>query len=121
MAAKIIFIAIVLLLTLLLWRSRETASGRAWKRILLILFAGFVIWTVLFPDTATEIANLIGIGRGTDLIAYLTAFSLMFLALLVYLKFRRLDNRLAKLTRELALAEWDRRLANDDETTGQTP
>lgn len=108
MAAQLIFIAFVLVITLLLWRARETAHGRAWKRILLVAFAGFVIWTILYPDAATNVANALGIGRGTDLITYLTAFSLMFLAVLVYLKFARLEGRVAAVTRELALSEWER-------------
>ncbi len=108
MTAQLVFVAFVLVITVLLWRSRETAHGRAWKRILLVAFAGFVIWTILFPETATKVANWLGIGRGTDLIAYLTAFSLMLLAVLVLLRFARLETRLAKLTREVALSEWDR-------------
>jgi hypothetical protein len=34
----------------------------------------------------------------------------MFLAALVYLKFKRLEDRIAALTAELALRDWDREL-----------
>jgi hypothetical protein len=37
----------------------------------------------------------------------------MFLAALVYLKFKRLEDRIASLTTELALQTWDRELALD--------
>lgn len=108
MLAQILFVLFVVLATFWIWRWRDTAHGRAWKRILLLGFAGVVVIAILFPDAATEVANLIGIGRGTDLIAYLTAFSVMLMAVLVYMKFQRLDDRLARLTRSAALAEWQR-------------
>lgn len=108
MLAQVLFVAAVLVITMALWRSRETARGKAWKRIVLVLFALFVVLAILFPDLTTDAANLIGIGRGTDLLSYLTAFVVLIMALLVHLRFHRLDQRLAIVTRELALAEWDR-------------
>jgi hypothetical protein len=99
------------------WRGRDSAPGRAIKRILLIGFTGLVVFTIQFPDTSTVAANWVGIGRGTDLVFYLTSFAVMFLAALVYLKFKRLEDRIASLTSELALRDWERELATE-ETTG---
>ena len=109
--AKLIFIALVAAGTWYVWRRRDSAHGRAAKRLLLIGFAGLVIFTVLFPETTTVAANWVGIGRGTDLVFYLTSFAVMFLAAMVYLKFKRLEDRIATLTTELALRDWDRELA----------
>ena len=92
-----------------MWRGRDSAHGRAGKRILLVAFAGLVIFTILFPETTTIAAQWLGIGRGTDLVFYLTSFAVMFLAALVYLKFKRLEDRIATLTTELALREFDAR------------
>jgi hypothetical protein len=97
--------------TVLVWRARDSAHGRAGKRILLIGFAGLVTFTILFPETTTVAAGWLGIGRGTDLVFYLTSFAVMFLAALVYLKFKRLEDRIATLTTELALREFDQETA----------
>lgn len=105
--ARLLFIALVVVGTTLVWRGRDSARGRAGKRILLVAFAGLVVFTILFPETTTVAANWMGIGRGTDLVFYLTSFALMFLAALVFLKFKRLEDRIATLTTELALREWD--------------
>jgi len=67
-----------------------------------------VVLTILMPQTTTRLANFIGIGRGADLVFYLTAFVLMLMVALVYLRFRRMDDRIAELTRQLALSEWER-------------
>jgi hypothetical protein len=106
--AQLIFILIVVAVIGLLFRSRDTAHGRAWKRLALVGFAALVIFAILAPATTSVIANWIGIGRGADLVFYLTSFALMTFAALVYLKFRRMDERISALTRQLALSEWKR-------------
>ena len=70
-----------------------------------------MIFTILFPESTTVAAQWVGIGRGTDLVFYLTSFAVMFLAALVYLKFKRLEDRIATLTSELALRDWEVQLA----------
>ena len=101
-----------------MWRSRDSAHGRAGKRLLLVGFAGLVIFTILFPETTTIVAGWLGIGRGTDLVLYMTSFAVMFLAALVYLKFKRLEDRIATLTTELALRPVRRETWN---ATSQAP
>ncbi len=109
--AQLIFILFVAVVITLLYRSRDTARGRAWKRLFLIGFGVLLVVTILAPRTTSYVADFIGIGRGADLVFYLTSFALMLLAALVYLKFRRMDERIEELTRQLALAEWDREQA----------
>jgi len=109
--ARLIFIGLVAVGTALVWRGRDSAQGRAGKRLMLLGFAGLVIFTILFPETTTVVAGWVGIGRGTDLVFYLTSFAVMFLAALVYLKFKRLEDRIAALTSELALRDFDRQVA----------
>ena len=111
--ARLLFIAVVILGTILVWRSRDSAHGRAGKRLLLVGFAGLVIFTILFPETTTIVAGWLGIGRGTDLVLYMTSFAVMFLAALVYLKFKRLEDRIATLTTELALRQFDADVERD--------
>ena len=62
---------------------------------MLLGFAALVIVTILFPATTSVVAELIGIGRGADLVFYMTSFAVMFLAAMVYLKFKKLEDRVA--------------------------
>jgi len=58
---------------------------------------------VVFPDVSTKIANMIGIGRGVDLIFY---FSHLFLLLLIIALWRRtitLMQIITKLNRAIAI------------------
>lgn len=109
--ARIVFIGIVVLVTAFVWRGRDSAHGRALKRLMLLGFAALVIFTILFPEVTSIAAAWLGIGRGTDLVFYMTSFAVMFLAAFMYLKFKRMEDRIAALTTELALREWDRELA----------
>ena len=109
--ARLVFILLVVAVTAFVWRGRDSAHGRAYKRLLLLGFAALVVFTIVFPETTTVAAGWLGIGRGTDLVFYLTSFAVMFLAALVYLKFKRLEDRIAVLTTELALRDFDRQVA----------
>lgn len=114
--ARLVFIAIVTAIIVVVWRGRDSAHGRAWKRIMLLGFAALVIVTILFPATTSVAAEWIGIGRGADLVFYMTSFAVMFLAAMVYLKFKRLEDRIASIVSDQALREWDR-----ERVMGQPP
>lgn len=58
---------------------------------------------ISFPDAANDLAHLVGVGRGADLLFYLTIPGLGFVVLLLFSRVRELDERLTKLTRDLAL------------------
>lgn len=54
---------------------------------------------VLYPDLATTIANVVGIGRGTDLLLYCFTIILLILILLIHVKFARYDIIITELAR----------------------
>lgn len=74
MPSQILFKAILLvafaLLGLLLVVPKPNTRGRAVRRLtlFLLLVAGAVF--IVRPDFLTALANLVGIGRGTDLVLY---------------------------------------------------
>lgn len=71
----------------------------------LMLFAGAGMYFVWNPGQITLLANLIGIGRGGDLIAYSTS-ALFFLALTAgIIRERRASDTLTLLVRKLALRD----------------
>ena len=65
---------------------------------------------VLFPEETDKIANVVGVGRGVDLITYVIEVTVLFVLLHYYTKFVELQRQLTDVTRELAIlrAEVDR-------------
>ncbi|HEX4418950.1 MAG TPA: DUF2304 domain-containing protein [Kofleriaceae bacterium] len=73
-----------------------------------LIAAGAV--AVLFPETTQHAADLVGVGRGTDLITYIAIVAVLFVLLHYYTKFVDLQRQLTEVARELAIlrAEVDR-------------
>jgi small membrane protein len=73
-----------------------------------LIAAGAV--AVVFPETTQDAANLVGVGRGADLITYIAIVAVMFVLLHYYTKFVDLQRQVTEVTRELAIlrAEVDR-------------
>ena len=58
---------------------------------------------VIFPDITQDAAHLVGVGRGADLILYMSIVVVMFVLLHYYTKFVELQRQLTEVTRELAI------------------
>lgn len=72
---------------------------------ILLVFAllGVAALAVVFPASTTVVANVVGVGRGADLVAYLVEVSLLFVCLHYYTKFVDLQRQITDLVRELAM------------------
>lgn len=99
----LIFLFGVLLLRAL--TSPNSASIRAWKKILACLFAALAIFAVLFPEILDDAAHLVGVGRGADLLLY--ALCMVFLAYVLnqYLQAKESQKRVNALVRKVAILE----------------
>jgi hypothetical protein len=60
---------------------------------------------VIFPDITTNIAHLLGIGRGADLLLYGLTVVVIFMILNTYIKDREEERRFVSLTRKVAILE----------------
>lgn len=85
--------------------ARNTHSGKASKKIFLILLIIAMIVAVAFPDTITQIAHLVGVGRGTDFLLYITVLAFVFYALNNYLRQQDQRDALYRLARKVAIIE----------------
>jgi len=103
--AGLIFILVLIVGVAILWRLGGTHHGRASKRLVMLGFAFLVALTILNPELTTSLANYIGLGRGADLVFYLTSIGLMFLAAITYLSHRRTEDRVAELVSAQAVSE----------------
>ncbi len=85
-------------------------------------FAWMFLWiaaavAIAVPDVLVRLAHLLGIGRGADLVLYLSILFMFVSMFLIYLRFRRTDEEITRIVRHLAIrdAELDLRIDRDDE------
>ena len=60
---------------------------------------------VIFPEASSFLAHLLGIGRGVDLIVYLSLLTSFYLIFRVYLALARLEQAITALVRAMALEQ----------------
>jgi hypothetical protein len=100
----IVIIAAVFIVLALLGR-RTTHSGKAWKKIGIIMLAVGMVVGVLFPELTNVIANAVGVGRGADLLLYATAVAFIGYVLNSYLYQQDQRDALYRLARKVAILE----------------
>lgn len=103
MIVKALLISAVLAALLWLIRTRPGHNRLALARISGLAVACLWILAAIYPDLVTRVANLIGVGRGTDLVLYLLVVAFTFTTVGMYQRLRSLDDRLAEVTRAHAL------------------
>lgn len=103
-----VFVKIILIAALLIVAARVIIPSRgsrstAMRRLALIGFFAAAIFAVMFPMLLSDVASLLGIGRGTDLLLY--AFIVVFIGSLLSnaRKQRQIENHLTDLARLEAL------------------
>ena len=64
-----------------------------------------LIFVVFFPDLASKMANIIGIGRGADFILYFSIAMLFYLIFRLYVKLEETEREITILVRELAITK----------------
>jgi hypothetical protein len=97
------FLIISCLIPFLILKQGSRAIGRASYRVGFILFVASFVTAVLTPNLVMVIANRLGVGRGTDLLVYLTTFALICLSLIMIVKFERTQRDITLLVRIIAL------------------
>ncbi|WNJ18688.1 DUF2304 domain-containing protein [Pontibacter sp. G13] len=73
-----------------------------WVVIGLFLLA---MGVTMVPDSSTWIANQLGIGRGVDLIIYLSLLGLAVACLILYLRTVKLERQLTQIIRKQSIEE----------------
>lgn len=79
--------------------------SRAVKRLLALLFAIGAILAILFPDALTATAHFFGVGRGADMLLYLSILAMLLFAVATVRAKARSDARVTELARAVALLE----------------
>lgn len=114
MLFQLVLSTVILATAWLVWRRyRQQAVGLAVAMLWMLgsIAALVITW---YPDTASLIANLVGIGRGADLVVYLGLACLFVLVFQLHVSHVRLERQLTKLVREHSLSELDSRLCGNE-------
>lgn len=102
MIAKV-FLLLALISILLVARNFEKLRFRIYTRIAFSLIVFFSIIAILFPEVSGQAAELVGIGRGSDLVFYLATVGQIGLVAVLIAKFREVDGKLNDLVREISI------------------
>ena len=103
MIIKILLLAGLSTVALLAYRSPLNSRNSALRRLAGATLLALAAFSVLFPAQLTFVAELIGVGRGADLVLYLLAVASLFVWLSLYRRIHDLEDRVRTLTREIAL------------------
>lgn len=99
---QILAVVVIAVAALLVLRGGG-ARHQALRRIGLLLFIIAAASSVFFPQAWTWVANLVGIGRGADLLLYITVLAFLGFVASTYRKFRRMEGDMTELARKVAL------------------
>lgn len=102
---KLLLITAVVVIGILALRgSRKAIHKVVWRAyvVLVVVAAGLA---VLFPDALTELANVLGIGRGADLVLYTFVVTFMLVTVVIFRRLETLERRYTQLVRTVAIRD----------------
>ena len=70
--------------------------------LLMVLIAAAVVF-ILWPDITTRLAQKLGVGRGADLVFYVSILIFWFVVLKLYARIRHLEKSFTRIIREDAI------------------
>jgi len=102
---QILVILTALLIVRMGLRKHSGHLGKASRRLSVLALAVAMVITVLFPNITNVAARVVGVGRGTDLLLYLTVLAFIMLTLHSYLRMQEQRDTLFRLARRVAILE----------------
>lgn len=97
-----VFVVVVLINLFKRWQARLISQSRLIIWLMLWLVALVVFW---LPDSTNYIANILGIGRGVDLVIYVSIVVIFYLLFRLYLAIDKLSGQITKIVRHLAASK----------------
>jgi len=97
--SQVLLIAALILFVIYIYRLRTDFLDRLVYMVCAVV--GIVL--VIDPMVSTQIANLLGIGRGADLLFYLFIIASLFYAVATRSRIRRMEKQITTLVRQNAL------------------
>ena len=75
------------------------------EMILWILFWIFVSVIVVLPQTTSFIANVLGVGRGVDVVVYLSVVVIFYTLFRIFIRLEKIERDITTLVRHISLKE----------------
>lgn len=98
----ITFVLLVIIRILLTFKKREISL----KGLLLWLGLWMAVSVaVLLPQTTVFFAKILGVGRGTDVTAYLAIVLVFYLIFKIFVKLEKIESDITKIIREITLRD----------------
>lgn len=77
--------------------------------LILFILASTAILFILFPDLTNRLAHRLGVGRGTDLVFYVSTLTFWFVVLKLYIRQRKLEQTITEIIRQQAINEAEKK------------
>jgi hypothetical protein len=103
LAIKIILIVVLLAFSVFLMIPGKGARHLALRRLAMVGLLVLTVLAVVFPESVTAVAHVLGVGRGTDLLLYGLIVVFIGNSLVVQRRQRKSDIELTKLARLIAI------------------
>jgi len=95
-----LFILFAVLKILGRFRVKEINAGPLVFWLIFWFVVGVVVWQ---PNLSTEVANRLGVGRGSDLVLYVSAAVLFYVIFRLTVRLEKIEKNITKVVRETAL------------------
>jgi small membrane protein len=102
MIAQLVLSALLAAILLYAWTEYRRSPAVA---LLTVFVASAGIYFVWMPEHSTQLAELVGIGRGVDLILYIWVCISLIVLLNLHLKLRAQTELITTLARKIAIAD----------------
>ena len=86
-------------------RGKTSASHLAARRVTTLVVLGMGVAAIIRPDLVTRAANAVGVGRGTDLVLYVSVIAFLLVIVGLSRRLSQLEARVTELSRALAVRE----------------
>lgn len=78
-------------------------KNRTFYRLFMIIVAIAGVLFVVFPSAADKLAHIVGVGRGADLIMYVSIMFFFVAGIILYSRIRKIEAEQTELVRKIAV------------------
>jgi hypothetical protein len=104
-AIKIILVVVLAAFAVFLMIPGRGQRHVAIRRLVMLALLALVVLAVIFPSAVTSVANLVGVGRGADLLLYGLIVVFAGNSILVQRRHRNTEREITILARQLAILQ----------------
>jgi hypothetical protein len=102
---KLLLLAAIVVVGLLAFRGSQRPIHKVIWRAYVVLVLVAAALAVIFPDSLTQLANEVGVGRGADLVLYLLVVTFMLVSVVLFRRLSALERRYTQLARVIAVRD----------------